>query len=211
MVMATVVNIGDWVVASTHKVWTPEELACAQEAVGLMEQAAERGREIISQAERDGRHIRETAQAEGYRVGEVQALRRILGRLGGQETLMRSVRQFVIEAVSGCTSSLLASDLDPARYRRLLETVEHTLSGWSWITLRVSPVSLEDAAIVVAGIQGSITDRVNLVADEALKPGECLIESDAGWLDGRIETQLEQVGAALGGLLDAAEIASRES
>ncbi|MEY3202713.1 MAG: hypothetical protein RIR70_2263 [Pseudomonadota bacterium] len=209
--MATVINIGDWVIASAHKVWTPEELACAQEAVGLLEEAAGRAREIIAQAERDGQRIRETAQNEGYRVGEVQALRRVLGRLGGQDVLMKAVRAFVTEAVSGCAQNLLAGDLDPARYRRLLETVERTLSGWTWITLRVSPESYEEAGVAVAAIQSGITDRVKLIADEGLKPGECLIESDAGWLDGRIETQLQQVRAAVADLLDAAENASRES
>jgi len=209
--MAAVVNMGDWVIASAHKVWTPEELACAREAVGLLDEAAARAREIIAQAERDGQQIRESAQNEGYRVGEVQALRRVLGRLAGQEPLIKAVRSFVVESVAGCTSSLLASDLDPSRYRRLLETVERTLSGWSWLCLRVSPDSHEEAAEVVASIQNSITDKVTLVADPALKPGECLIESDAGWLDGRIETQLQQVRAAVADLLNIAEHSSRES
>jgi flagellar biosynthesis/type III secretory pathway protein FliH len=57
---------------------------------------------------------------------------------------------------------------------------------------------------VVASIQTTLTDRVTLSADESLRPGECVIESDAGWLDGRLETQLEQVRAALSGLLNTA-------
>jgi hypothetical protein len=131
----------------------------------------------------------------------VQALRRVLGRLGGQEVLVRAVRDFVANAAASCTASLLSGDGNPARYRLLLETVERALAGWTWLTLRVAPACLEDASAVVASIQGAITERVTLLGDESLKPGECLIESDAGWLDGRIETQLEQVRVALDEML----------
>lgn len=209
--MAAVINIGDWVIASSQKVWTPEELASAQDAVGLLESAAERGREIIAQAEREGEQIRANAQAEGYRTGEVQALRRVLGRMGGQEVLVEAVRSFVTEAVSVCAADMISSNLDPARYSRLLETVDQTLAGWTWVTLRVAPESLDEAAEVVATLQGNITDRVSLVPDESLQMGECLIESDAGWLDGRLETKLEQVRAALDEMLGANEHGNIES
>lgn len=200
--MATVVNFGEWVVASANRIWTPDELAASQDAVGLLEKAGEQARRIIAEAESEAATIREKAQSEGFRAGEVQALRRVLGRLGGQETLTRAVRAFVTDAAATCAVSLLGGDSDPVRYRRLLETVERTLAGWTWLSLRVSPDCLEDAAAVVASIQGAITERVTLLGDEALKPGECVIESDAGWLDGRLETQIVQIRAALDEMLN---------
>lgn len=209
--MAAVIKSGDWVIASSRKVWTTDELACAAEAAELMEQASEQARQIIAKAEKDGESIRATAQSEGYQAGEVQALRRVLGRLAGQETLVRSVRKFVTEAVAASVATLLASELDSGRYRRLLELVDRTLAGWTWLRLRVAPDAVDEVADVVAGIQGALSDRVKVVADASLQTGECLIESDAGWLDGRLETQLEQIRVAVTEMLDEAENNLRES
>lgn len=208
--MAAVIRSGDWVIASARKIWTPEELASAAEAAGLLEQAAERARQIITNAERDAEGIRAAAQAEGYRAGEVQALRRLLGRLAGQDVLMRSVRKFVVEAVVSSVTTLMASELDAGRYRRLLEIVDRTLAGWTWLRLRVAPDAVDEVTDVVKGIQGTLSDRLKVVADASLKAGECLIESDAGWLDGRMETQLEQVRIAVMEMLAEAENDLRE-
>jgi flagellar assembly protein FliH len=69
------------------------------------------------------------------------------------------------------------------------------------VTLRLCP---DDAARIQAAEPGSDTGdlssaRVEVVPDPGLQPGDCLVETDYGQIDGRVETRLAELQRAVEG------------
>ena len=62
------------------------------------------------------------------------------------------------------------------------------------VTIRLSPA---DHALLATGAHGLEIGNVSLVADERVVLGGCIVDTDAGSLDGRLETRLAELGSLL--------------
>ncbi len=71
------------------------------------------------------------------------------------------------------------------------------------LRLKVSPMDLETAEMLKAGIQQRLGEMRNLsVEPSADVAGGCILESQWGAIDARLDTQLDGVLQALGGPLE---------
>ncbi len=113
------------------------------------------------------------ASLERARSEALDALRAELVTLSGEVA-----RRAVLDAL----------EVDPARVEALADQALARVRRATQVTLRVCPAD----APRVAGLD------VEVLADPSLGPGDCVVESSLGEVDGRIEARIDRLLAALG-------------
>jgi flagellar biosynthesis/type III secretory pathway protein FliH len=87
---------------------------------------------------------------------------------------------------------------DRAAFRSLVQSAVRRLGDAHKVVIHLAPVDVEmlragtEAPAATLGIA-----RVEIIADTNLTPGDCLVESDAATVDGRLGTRLEEVRRVL--------------
>jgi len=156
--------------------------------------------DIVAEAGREAGRIRSEAETEGLEQGKAQATEIILAAGMQKERMLARIEKEVIELALRTAAAIIEASrqLDPlvvaGVYRKALASLEGSVE----ITLRVSPEDIE-AARAFLEREEKIPGRVRIVKDGAVSPGGCIVESEIGSVDGRIETQLEAIRRALAG------------
>lgn len=172
-----------------------EALAEAERVRSLADQEA---REIREQALRDAAQIRRRAVEESR--AEATALL-LSAREHAGATLEQAGDQLTRLAVA-IAEKLLgeALRLDPARVEQIVAGCVQRVGaqGARRIVLRVNPGDLAAVVRALPRLGGLVeTDQLQVEPDPAVSPGGCLVDSELGQLDGRLETQLQAILQAL--------------
>lgn len=171
--------------------------------------ALERGDEVVARADRMARDIvhearsqaeavREAARAEGFEAGRAEAAAIVISAGRARDALLREFEGHVIDLALEAASMILkkARELDPAAveevYRRALAAAQPV----GPVRIRVAPDGYE-TALTLAAREGEASWSVSVVKDASVGEGGCIVESDAGTVDARLETQIEALRRAL--------------
>lgn len=130
----------------------------------------------------------EAARRVGQAIGE---LRRLSERLGAD------LAANALEIGCLLARRILEVELktDPALRTALVRAAVARLGAAQKIKIRLSPTDREavEAAAGDGGLSGVGLAQIEIVADTNLTPGDCLVESDAAMVDGRLGTRLEEL------------------
>lgn len=168
--------------------------------------------EILNQALREAEELRREAQSRGYQEGLVAAHRETERLLRTLEAVVGSAKVDLIRSLRHSESAMVRLALevgtklalkeladDPSLVMKAIEQAMDYVVAVEAVRLRLHP---EDTAIVgpewldaKANIWG--LRKVDIIADEEVKRGGCLIETELGLVDARVETRLAQIGSAL--------------
>ena len=140
----------------------------------------------VETAERVGRAIAEFRRMSERAAGEIAANALEIGVL---------LARRIIEAE-------LATN--PETLRGLVLSAVRRLGDVHKVTVHLSPGDVEavTTASGEAPFGGLGIAKVELVADTNLTPGDCVVESDAAKVDGRIGTRLEELRAVLANVIN---------
>jgi flagellar assembly protein FliH len=167
--------------------------------------------EGLRQGHEEGRRAgREQGVLEGHELAqakvqaamgaEVDAMRALLGsmraeldrRIDGLEDLCAEIAFEAVAKVLG------QSGAQPAAVTAMVREVVRRARDRSRLVVRVSP---RDYGLIEAHreriLEGFDSGRVELVADDRVELGGCLLESPGGTLDGRLEVQMAALRDAL--------------
>jgi flagellar assembly protein FliH len=170
------------------------------------EQLRERERLIEESLEEERRQAREEGYLQGYKQGEAEALKLYRERLDALHTLIESSGEAFSREISGLEdvvvgivfeavckivgTAMVDRDGVPAVVRQVTGRVKDQEK----LVLRVSPqdynVLYQNRDDLFGGGQGI---KHELVADDRVMLGGCLIETSGGTIDGRLEIQLQQL------------------
>lgn len=159
----------------------------------------------------EGQHAGwDTGQVEGLRDGlkkgreDADAAARVqadaLEALGTAITEACTQRRAAIEAgaIEIAYAAVLRLIGESAGERTVVaDTVRRVLEQLPDRTLQCIRVSPADHALLLQGAHGLNLGGAQLVADERVELGGCIIDTDAGSLDGRLETQLSELKTLL--------------
>ena len=176
-------------------------LAQAREAVlAQFKQEAETARELGRQrGMQEGRaagaeEARREAEAELARIRSIAG--KLQGALGaGIEGLEDVAVEIAFEAVCKMLGTAAVSR---DGIRALVQEAAGRVASTERITVRLHPGDL--TALQAAGALDSVLapqHGVHWAADKSIELGGCVIETDGGTLDARLETQVERLRAAL--------------
>jgi flagellar assembly protein FliH len=203
------------------------EQAAKKNAFEIVEQSRWTASEIISKAKEDAEvevsRLKEdaklTGQKAGYEKGFEEGIEK--GKLEGLESysgLMRKWDGMVKQLVS--ERQKMYSDLQPVLIELVGEALHHCLRKEAEnndrmvvelagevlkkahdrveLKLHINPLDLEEIKSQTANLQLTVgSGNIELVPDARVEKGGCLLETEAGSVDGRLETVVSQVKEAM--------------
>jgi len=172
-------------------------------AASLLRDAESRAADLVAAAARDAGAVRaracEEGRAEGLRRVEVELLR--LHRLRGEQLGSVAVRRAAAELAAAMSERILGEALarEPALWVRLCARAVACLRQARAAVLRVHPsrAPLLRSRLSELGRGAAALRDVAVREDEDVPPDGCLVESDLGTVDARLETQVAVLREAL--------------
>lgn len=175
------------------------EYARLLEAQSVLDDARAEAAAIRERAEAAYEDRRKQGYEDGVMEGQMQQAEKML-ETGMQaveylEGLERQIVDVVTNAVRKIVGELDAGE----RIVRVVRTALDQVRGRQRVLVRVCP---EDEPQVREALQSmlarsSATSGLELVADQHMKPGDCMLESEMGVVDASLEVQLKAIENAL--------------
>ncbi|WP_158542276.1 FliH/SctL family protein [Lujinxingia litoralis] len=154
----------------------------------------------LAQARAEAESIREEARAEGLREATVETLERLSMARAEYDALLKRAEPDMVRLAFQIARRLIGEALEvaPQRVEAMVAQSLELVRGKRQLLLRVHPDDLqalrqaeERLSYVVGGAS------VHLQADEDVERGGCLIETESGQIDARLQTQLQVLQDAL--------------
>ncbi len=146
---------------------------------------------IVEQARAEAERIVEQARAEGLEHARAEAAALLLSARQERDRLLESSRQELARVAVAAAERVVAQELalHPDRVRVIVERALEPTRRAERVELRVHP---EDAELLER-----LPPNVEVVPDPAIARGGCLVCSERGEVDARIEVQLCALREAL--------------
>lgn len=177
-----------------------EVLDRVQHAQQALEEAEQEAAQIIAAAQARAEQLRQEAHQRGIEQGQREALEH-LGRARAEyDRLLRAQEQDMLDLALGIAQRIINRTvaLDPSVIRdvvaQTLEQVRHKRQ----ILVLLNPEDMRRLEPDRAALQG-VVEGASLYFDEdpQISPGGCVIETESGRIDARLEVQLAAIRAAL--------------
>ncbi|HZW04679.1 MAG TPA: FliH/SctL family protein [Anaerolineaceae bacterium] len=184
-----------------------------EEAERLLAEARQQAGQIAAEARQAAAAEQARARAEGLTSGrgeaEIQlaALRQVIDQTNAwREELIAASEQIVLQLVRGTAVALFGHgvELSDAALQQNLNRIVEQAKSLGDLKIYLNPA---DAAVLDPDwreFQTSITgNRVQIISSETITRGGAFVQGQMGTVDGRVETQLKAVLAALSGQSEA--------
>ena len=158
-------------------------------------------RDLIKTAELEAETIRSDARREGLKLGRADALSTIALARREYDSLHERAEQDLVKLALALARKIVGHHLevDPSSLTEMISRTLRLARGRRHIELRVNEhdfISLRDKRERFALAAGN--PALFFVADSTVPPGGCRIETEAGFIDADIDTQLNTLALALG-------------
>jgi type III secretion protein L len=161
----------------------------------IVEEARQRAREIVEKAQADQAAIREQSGREGYEEGlrqlneVISDAKRKYGKiLEGAETELLKLSLKIAERIVG-----KALELDRSILLDIIHKAIQSLKYQKEIRIRIHPddvAYLKDQKMQLYAMLGE-SKEIEVVEDPLVGKGGCIIDTEIGTIDARLETQLK--------------------
>lgn len=190
----------DKVLVSSPKVLKREVYEATREARDVVVLAQEKAKQIIEEAERRRDAIREQATEEGRTRGLAEWNHILAAASQRADQLTRSWEETMLRLAVRVAEKIIGEQLR-LRPETIVEIVRQVLKGarpGKHLTIQVNPAELQQVRDHIDGLQApGATSEIEIVASASVLPGGCVIESELGIIDARLETQLKCLEDAL--------------
>lgn len=176
-----------------------ESLGAANEAIDRAKSVADA---TVDQARRESKAIRDKAREEGRAEGMEDVLEQLAMARREYEELIAGAEQDMLDMAFRLAQRIIgeAIELEPARVRQMVANVLGHARGKREIVVQVAPDDLAVLEATSDEFSGQVDGvRVYFEAEASLGRGSCVIQTETGHIDGRIETQLDTLKRALQG------------
>lgn len=171
----------------------------AQEAYAhcelILEAAGAEAAAILENARRQAQADRERARAEGYREGLAHWTEAVLRVTEARDSSLRDCERQLIELATSVARKIIGAELslDPAS---IVAIVRQALSGVrreKSLTIEVHPSHLEAIRAKLKALAEAIGGArdLHVAADSSVEPGGCVVQTEFGVIDARLDVQLE--------------------
>ncbi len=181
----------------------------------ILNKSADEAARIVEQAKAEATAIAETARKEGFEQGKqegfaagqetarplIDAMNGLIAELTGvRSQFYQNAETEMIDLVVAVTKTVFGVmvEVEPALVHHVITEAVGKLQAKEELNIKVAPDDLEEAEKVRPQLSEMVEniDRVTFAADPNLARGGCLVETNIGAIDARIETQLDAVREA---------------
>jgi flagellar biosynthesis/type III secretory pathway protein FliH len=164
--------------------------------------ATARAEAIVARARTEAEQVLRDANEQGRAEGRAECANLLLELSRRRDTLLREFEPEVIKLAAALAKRIVAEQLalEPERIAAMAEPLLARVRRARRVTLRVHPYDRHalEARLPALVAGASLSGSVQLEVDPALSRGDCVVISDAGVLDARVDTQLRALTHALG-------------
>lgn len=178
-----------------------EVLSRVQHAQEALREAQAQAQQIIEQAEAEAQDIRERAREQGAQQGHVEATK-LLGHARAEyDRLLQSQEQDMLDLSFGIAERIIAREiaLSPDVARDIVLQALDQVRNKRQIVLIVHPEDArlleQDRALLASRVEGA---KLYIEEDDRVERGGCVIETESGRVDARLDVQLGALREALG-------------
>lgn len=174
-----------------------------ERAEAILEDARAEAAALRRDAEREAGLVREAAAREGHAEGLARGAAALLRAQARWDERLAGAEAEVAELGLEVARRLLAQglELDPAAVRAAAAAVLQAARGRRRAALRLHPAAAEALGRQAGGLEAlarqAALPSLELVPDPSLEPGDAVVETDAGVVDGRVAVRLEAMRRAL--------------
>ena len=180
------------------RVLRASHLDALAEADRMLRDAADQARTLVERAGREA----ETIRREADENSRSEAAAQLLAARERAHLLVAEARGKLTGLAVAIADKLLgeALRLAPQRIEQIVATClqQASLQGSGRVVLRVNPGALGAVEQALPRLQRLVDAHLLVVEpDPDISPGGCLLDSELGQIDGRLETRLETIRQAL--------------
>ncbi len=172
--------------------------AARMQAEALLAQAQQQADALLATARSDAERNVRLGYEEGRRKAVQEWQVRQIGLAIDRGQALRALHQKLAGIVTGAVERIVHTESREGLYQRALDSVHGLTHGATSLVLRVNPADYEEARNALAALpEPPHGVSLQVTADDALRPGSCVFESDLGVLDASLHTQLHGLRTAM--------------
>ena len=160
-------------------------IAAQEQAKQILSDARDEAQALLEQSKRESALIRKQAEATGRATAKEEAAAMLAQAAKVREQQISNATEEIIDIAIACADRIIGEDLnrDPERVRAICTAAQKRVLRAKRVQVRVHP---EDAVLLhVEASWGEI------IPDNSITRGGCVVTSELGTIDARIETQLD--------------------
>ena len=165
------------------------------EAVSVKQRAAN----ILEEAEVEKKRRTQSGYDEGYQNGRAEWTEKILEASLAQEKTLSESEPQIVRMVMDISEKVIGREVEKGAVLDVIRKSIAEVAG-NRVTVRVHPQDIsfvkEHEAALVSSIDRS--RAMTMREDDSVSPGGCIVETEFGTVDARLEVQLEAIRKALG-------------
>ena len=186
----------------------------------ILEQARTEAASLVEKAQGEAEAIREEAREKGRAKGleagqaELEALKedavsRLLGAAQGIENtrdeVLKELEEELVRLVTTASSKIVAQELkiNPEVIKSVVMVALKLISRTRSVKIRINPQDLEMVEAIRPRIQVDFPDlgKVDLVPDEDVTQGGCMVITESEEIDDTVETRLQNMAQTMDSVL----------
>lgn len=188
-------SVSEKVIVPSPKVLKREVFEAAQEARDVVSVAQERARQIIEDAQRERDKIREQARQEGKTEGLAEWNRILADTTRRAENLTKSWEETMLRLSVRVAEKIVGEQLrlHPDTIVEIVREVLKNVRPGKRLTIQVNPSEAQRVRGRLDRLRESLgtSSEIDIVAMASVPAGGCVIDSELGIIDARLETQLK--------------------
>lgn len=194
----------------------PQEALSDQPEERLLMNAAEKARLIVEEAQSVAQQIKQDAYQQGYQEGldlansemakTVDAILTVAGQAVEEKwNIIKTVEDEIVNLALEIAEKVIAEQvkLEPGIVTNIAKKALMVAAIHEHIQIRVNPEDLEvmraskdNLMVTMDGIE-----KIEVIADRRVRQGGCILETNAGNVDARIQSQLSEIQQSIKGVV----------
>jgi type III secretion protein L len=180
---------------TTTKLVKKESFGAMLDAVAILDAAREQARGVLREAESERQRMLESARLEGEAEGLHRYLSAIEDVTRQADSYFASAEAQLVRLSTGIARKIVGEELraSPETIARIVREALGSVRQARRVTVKVDPTHVESLRTQTHLLELSSSCDLQVTGSTAAGPGGCLIESDLGLVDARLDTQLRVI------------------
>ncbi len=194
-------SLAEKVLIPSPKVLKREVYEATRDARDVVTVAQERAKQIIEEAERQRDAIREQARQEGIEQGLTEWNRILAQARQRSEELVKGWEDTMLRLSIRVAEKIVGEQLrlHPDTIVGIVREVLKSIRPGKHLSIQVNQAEAPQVRARIERLKEALgsSSEIEIVASASVPPGGCVIESELGIIDARLETQLKCLEDAL--------------
>ena len=172
-----------------------------QDAGEIVAQAQDEAQRIVSEATRKAQEILNSAQEEGYRSGATQWYEALADAWKSRDNYLAENEAALLKLSVRIAEKLIGEELRtaPQTIAGIVNEALRSVRRAKSLVIQAHPADVASLKerLSTLRIQAAPSREIEIVPNTSLSRGDCIVETDIGIIDARLETQLDNMERAL--------------